>query len=324
MSRHSISIITLSAVLAFTVAVAAAEEAMTTEASAMSAAIAVDDVDATLALLRDHPALLTARLNGTGLSPLHAAAKHNARRVSEALVGAGTDFYARDVNGQLPLDLPPGQEMNDTRKWLREVNKSRNAFLGAVHEQNIDRGKELLGKDPSLATARDIGDGWSAVMTACDFGNEELLGVLLEAGATVDAADFNSGQDAVHVCAEKGQADCLKLLIDTGANVGRVADVNYGRLPMRMNALHIASWKGHKEVVRLLLAAKVDANERAKSYAMFSPLHFAATEGHAEIVALLLQAGADPQAHDGRRGITALEMAEAGKHEAAVKALRGE
>lgn len=93
---------------------------------------------------------------------------------------------------------------------------------------------------------------------------------------------------------------------------------------MQMNALHVASWKGHAKIIPLLLAAKVDPNERVRSYTVFSPLHFAASEGHTEIVKLLLAAGADRQARDGRRGITALEMAEAGKHESTAAALRGQ
>src|SRR5690606_20163116 len=119
------------------------------------------------------------------------------------------------------------------------------------------------------------------------------------------------------------RADCLKVLIDAGVDVTPTWRVGYGRLPMQMNALHVASWKGHAEVVKVLLAAKkFDVNERAQSYAVFSPLHFAATEGHAEIVKQLLAAGADKTAVDGRRAINALQMAEAGKHEAAAAALR--
>jgi len=295
-----------------------------TDVKTMTTAIAADDVQATQKCVQEHPGLLYFQWDTSGYTPLHVAAQHNARRVAEVLVKAGADFYARDANGQLPLDLPPGQEMNPTRQWLRELNKSRNTFLKAVHEQNVDRVKELLSQDRSLIMARDIGDGWSAVMTACHFGNEELLRVLLTAGATVVETDFNSGQDAVSICVEKGQVGCLKVLLAAGADAKRVWKVNYGSLTMQMNALHVASWKGHEEIVRLLLAAKVDPNERARSYLVFSPLHFAASEGHTTIVTLLLAAGADRLARDGRRGITALEMAEAGKHNAAAAVLRGQ
>lgn len=295
---------------------------MPTDLSALASAIAADDAAAAQALLRARPELLRVLMDGSGRSPLHVAAHHDARRVAETLLAAGADFYARDANGQLPLDLPPGQEMNATRRWLPDLNKSRNEFLAAVHGQKVDLVEELLGRDPSLAKSRDIGDGWSGVMTACHVGNEPLLRVLLDAGAPVDATDFNSGQDATFICAEKGAARCLRLLVDAGADPKRSWAVNYGRLPMRMNALHVAAWKGHDQVVALLLSLKLDVNERAASCAVFSPLHLAATDGHAKVVKQLLDAGADRRARDGRRGITALEMAEAGKHAAAADLLR--
>jgi ankyrin repeat protein len=291
--------------------------------AAFGAAIVADDVGAVEGLLRLDPQLAHEPMDASGCSPLHLAARHDAGRVAAALLEGGADFYARDANGQLALDVPPGQRMNETRKRLRERNRTCNAFLAVVHEQKLDRVKELLAADETLAAARDIGDGWTAVMTACHFGNVELLRVLVAAGAPLDGADFHSGHDAVYVCADKGAAGCLRVLIEAGADVTRTWRVAYGALPMEMNALHVAAWKGHSDVLAVLLEAKVDPNARARSYAVFSPLHFAAIEGHAEVVRQLIDAGADTAALDGRRGITALEMAEAGKHEAVAAILRG-
>lgn len=254
---------------------------------------------------------------------LHIAASKDARDVAEVLMAAGIDYYARDQNGQLALDVAPGETLNATRKYLREINKTRNDFLGVAFGQKIDDTKQMLAADPTLKRARDIGDGWTPVMAAVHHGNVALLKVLIDAGCMLDGEDFNNGFDAVYHSAEKGQAECLKLLIDAGVDMTRTWRVGYGSLPMQMNALHVASWKGHTEVVRLLLETKkLDVNTRAKSYAVFSPLHFAATEGHTEIVKLLLSVGADRTAVDGRRALNALQMAEAGKHAAAAAALR--
>lgn len=260
---------------------------------------------------------------GSHPMPLRLAAARDAKDVAEWLMANGTDldFYDRDDNGQLPLDVPPGQELNATRKFLREINKRRNDFLDAVGKQDIERVKQMLAADKSLAKSRDIGDGWSVVMMACHFGDAALLEVLIAAGAPLDATDFNNGQDAVMICAEKGQPDCLRLLIKAKVDVNRTARINYGSLPMEMNALHVAAWKRMPAVVGLLIEAGVNVNARAKSYAVFSPLHFAATEGDAETVALLLKAGADKEARDGRRNINALQMAQAGKHQACVDLL---
>jgi ankyrin repeat protein len=275
--------------------------------------LASDDVASVEKFVKADARLL-ANPDSQGRSPLHLAALHNARKSAEWLVGHGADFYARDNNGQLALDVPPGQELNETRQYLRDINKKRNEFLGTIARDDVEAATKLLAADKSLADVRDIADGWSGVMMACHFGRVQILEALLAAGASTKASDFHTGYDAVYVCAEQGQAECLKRIVKAGADPKATWRVKYGQLPMQMNALHVAAWKKHPAVVAVLLEAGLDVNARATSYALFSPLHFAATEGDVRSVDLLLKAGADRQARDGRRNINALQMAEAGKH----------
>jgi ankyrin repeat protein len=278
-------------------------------------AIAADDTVAVQKLVEAD----RSQLNGDAL---HAAARANAIGVAKWLVEHGADFYARDNNGQLALDVPPGEELNDTRKYLRSINDRRNEFLSAIARDDVEAVKKLLAADKSLAGARDIADGWSGVMMACHFGRTQILEALLVAGASVKASDFYTGYDAVYVCAEQGKADCLKIVLKAGADPKATWRVSYGRLPMEMNALHVAAWKKHPAVIAVLLEAGLDVNARAKSYTVFSPLHFAVSEGDVPTVEALLKAGADRQARDGRRNITALQMAEAGKHAEVIELLK--
>jgi ankyrin repeat protein len=272
-------------------------------------------------IVRENPRLLQIPLDEDQHHALHLAAHHNARQTAEVLLRLGADFYACDRNQQLPLDVPPGQSLNETRMHLRSINRARNEFLSAVHERDHARVRELLATDPSLVNTRDIGDGWSPVMIACHHNDAPLLQLLLGAGCPVNAADFHTGHTALTVATEKGHTECAALLLKAGVDPHQTWRIQYGRLSMDMNALHLAGWKGHGQIVRLLLESKVDPNVRARSYAVFTPLHFAATEGHADIVRLLLDAGADRNALDGRRCITPLQMAEAGKHTAVVEIL---
>lgn len=304
------------------VSLSPAEPTRMTTLDAFREAIFRDDATTLAPLLAAEPELLKAPIPDAA-SCLHLAARHDSANAARVLVKAGADLYARDDGTQLALDIPPGQALNSTRKLLREVNQSRNEFLGAVSKRDTERVKAMLGADPSLAQSRDIGDGWSAIMMACHFGDAATLKVLLNANA-VAGFDFHTQHDAFTVCALSGNAECLKLLLAKPYDPAASWRVQYGQLPMMMNALHIACWKGHTEVVKLLLdTRKFSTNDRARSYAMFTPLHFAATEGHTEILKLLLAAGADRTALDGRRGITALQMAQAGKHEAAIQTLAG-
>lgn len=64
--------------------------------------------------------------------------------------------------------------------------------------------------------------------------------------------------------------DCVKLLHTEGAQVGVGAQDN-------VNALHFASMKGHKEVLRYLLNAGVSVNSRTRKGV--TALHYAAQNG---------------------------------------------
>jgi len=272
--------------------------------------------------LAANPGLLSAACDELGRTPLHFAAQLNRASITDVLIKAGADFYAQDANGQLPLDVPPGETLNAARQHLRQVNAYRNEFLFAVHQQQIDVVRAKLEHDASLVSVRDVGDGASALMIACFHGNAELVRLLLHAGVRLDLADFSNGFDATYVCAEKGNGDCMRALLQAGIDPHRTWRVQYGPVPMQMNALHVASWKGKADVVAALLEHGADPNVRTKSYAVFAPLHFAASDGHTAVVQALLAHGADHTSRDGRRAITALEMAELGNHAETAAVLR--
>uniref|UniRef100_A0A1I8G9T5 4-hydroxybenzoate polyprenyltransferase, mitochondrial n=1 Tax=Macrostomum lignano TaxID=282301 RepID=A0A1I8G9T5_9PLAT len=56
-------------------------------------------------------------------------------------------------------------------------------------------------------------------------------------------------------------------------------------------ALHLASYIGHKDIVRFLISSKADPN--ASTSLGYRPIHFAASEGHVTTVDILLNAGAE-------------------------------
>jgi ankyrin repeat protein len=94
----------------------------------------------------------------------------------------------------------------------------------------------------------------------------------------------------LHVAAEEGSVQALRLLLVAGAD----ASVRDRR---QTDPLFVASGRGHKEVVELLIdMGKAGVNSRC--FAARTALHEAAAHGHTSVVQALLQRGADANAVD--------------------------
>jgi len=135
------------------------------------------------------------------------------------------------------------------------------------------------------------------------------------------------------VAAQQAQVDMVKLLLASGAKfhggelataasagnqveslamvtalIKAGADVNSPHVDYRHTALHSASYKGYKEMVKLLLAQpgiRLDAINIDGDTALMA----AAEQGHAEIAEMLLKAGANVSITD-KRGETATSLAQ--------------
>ena len=70
-------------------------------------------------------------------------------------------------------------------------------------------------------------------------------------------------------------------LIDRGADINSVTEKN-------ANALGVAAWNGHKEVVALLLSKGI-FGINSPSTDGSTPLHYAAHKGHSGIAEILMQ-----------------------------------
>lgn len=88
-------------------------------------------------------------------------------------------------------------------------------------------------------------------------GNMSFLNECLQNKISVNGLD-KSGSTAVYWAAHSGQLDCLKALMGSGG-----ATIN-AQNKLGDTALHAASWKGHKEVVDLLLQAGANPHLKNK------------------------------------------------------------
>lgn len=93
-----------------------------------------------------------------------------------------------------------------------------------------------------------------------------------------------AGMSALHMAVQKGNCDIIKMLLDAGADANQ-RDLGSGRSP-----LHLAVEGQRSEVVELLLSAGAVVNQR--SYAGHTPLYCALYRPNKEVQALLSASGA--------------------------------
>ena len=105
----------------------------------------------------------------------------------------------------------------------------------------------------------------------------------------------------LYEAAADGKLDEVKAAVDAGAQMEWANPDKDG-----WRAVHIASQKGHKDVVAFLGSRGADVN--AVDDSQNTPLHFAAFSGKTSICTTLLAIGVDPAAKD-YSGSTALDNA---------------
>lgn len=143
-----------------------------------------------------------------------------------------------------------------------------------------------------LADGEDVnaahGDGMSALHWAAHHDDPELAGMLLSAGARLDAGTRLGSRTPLHVAAESGTGKVAVLFVREGA------DVEAATVPGGSRPLHLAAGAGSLAAIEALIEAGADpdAPELANGQ---TPLIFAAARDRADAIELLLSAGADPE-----------------------------
>ena len=112
-------------------------------------------------------------------------------------------------------------------------------IIKAAKTGNEPRIRELLKADASLIGARDTDDS-TPLHCAVWKGHEEIVTLLLEAGADVTAHNENGhwGTTPLHAAAHSNRSAIAQLLIEHGADI-HAKDLN-GKTPLHHTTFHNA------------------------------------------------------------------------------------
>lgn len=185
----------------------------------------------------------------------------------------------------------PGRA-NEVVREKKSTDPKAQAFLDAIHRQDLAAVRATLTADKSLALSADSA-GSTALMHAAYAGTLDIMRALVNAGAN---AKVRSDRKATALHWAVADAVKLKFLLSNGAEID--AKTIEGRTTLYLAAMQPAG----ASIVQLLLEAGADPN--ARTITGVTPL-FPAVTASLESVRLLLAKGADPNART-ETGATAL------------------
>ena len=217
--------------------------------------------------------------DGRGYTPLHYAVQDNLKEIVQLLISKNADINAKDASGQNPLDIAIRKNQKDIIGLLVANGAKPSSISTAAYTGDSAAVQAFLEQGVNV----NVRGRWGPLHLAAGRGHKEVVGLLLEHGADVNARS-PSHETALHVAARRGHKEVVELLLEHGA------DVN-ARSPLHQTALHVAARQEHKEVVELLLEHGADVNAGA-GYNK-TAAEFAMGGGHTEIVKLLISKGAD-------------------------------
>ena len=272
-------------------------------------------------LLDAQPELIATGDKGS-TQPIHWATMTRQLDAIDELLRRGADIDAQRMDGARPIHLTNGDYFyrgwrDVPRNWpvtpahVMAHLKARGAFIDlptACHTGDIERVRELVLQDPSLANKTSEHDGYylgagAPLSNAAAAGRMDIVQLLLDHGADPNLPEeqFAPKGKALYSAVYHGHYEIAKLLLERGA---------FPNPPVESSgdALWVSrEWRPDTRMEQLLLSygatptqehTQEDWPTETHNWLRISPLHEAARKGDVRQAKTLLKAGADLTARD--------------------------
>ncbi len=218
---------------------------------------------------------------------------------------------------------------------------ANNVFINMAGLNNIEQVKKHINDGVDI-DAKHTDTGKTALILASERGHIEIVKLLVNSGATVDAED-NSKKTALMWASQGGNIEVAKFLIDSYANVnaldndGKIVlfyacrnfNIEMMKLILDNGGKNYINFSDHSQwtvliyvsmsyiggrsadMVQLLIDYGADVNARTRD--SWTALSMASRGGNTEVVKVLLAAGADVNIRH-QHGFTALSSASQNGH----------
>ena len=262
-------------------------------------------------LLIDAGADINFSLSCEGLrTPIQIASSDGNKEIVQMLVKNGADVNA------IGLDVEDNRELwEEYRKYQW---KKRDDFEDIEFPENIiitPLQAAVSGSDAALvkilldagAHVNEERYGDTLLQMAAALGNAEVVGILVEHGADINApAVDEEGITALQAAARADNFGLVQILLNSGSHINAAASHSGGR-----TALQAAAENGNIVLAKFLIEAGADVNADASPKSGRTCLQAAAEHEHVEMVLMLLKEGADVNgsAATVSGGLTALQAA---------------
>jgi ankyrin repeat protein len=264
---------------------------------------ASDDHVSSVSLLLENNANVMARSKDEGWLALHYAARYGSPDMVRIILDAMAKFNPQSKEHRTSSNHDSHEGNAEVATSSTDMNAQEDGgqqiLPGSVN--NADDGMMQL---PSQETGVDTGTnfGATALHMAARRGNNEMVRMLLEAKASVNAKD-KMRWAALHNAAVNGHTETVEILLAAHADPGGTTDEAGLFTP-----LHLAANGGHTFTIEKVLEAD-ESIITAQDQSGQTALHIATAKGHIRTVERLLRTEEDVVHIEDQYGFTALHCA---------------